>query len=84
VKREPRPPEDFPVGDGELVLGQLVKAASLASSGGEAKHLIQSGSVRVNGEVEVRRGRRLRPGDVVTVSGRVLRVVDGPSSRGAD
>ena len=62
--------------EGLLVLGQLLKAAGLAGSGGEAKHLVQSGSVRVNGEVEVRRGRRLQPGDLVTASGRTVRVVE--------
>jgi ribosome-associated protein len=71
-----RRPEDFPMGEGDLLLGALVKAASLAGSGGEAKHLIQSGAVRVNGEVEVRRGRRLQPGDVVSSSGRTIRVVE--------
>jgi len=55
-------------------LGQALKASSLVGSGGEAKVLIQGGEVSVNGEVETRRGRKLKKGDVIEVgegSGRV-------------
>jgi ribosome-associated protein len=48
-----------------ITLGQALKAASIAGTGGEAKVLVQLGEVLVNGEVETRRGRRLREGDVV-------------------
>jgi ribosome-associated protein len=48
-------------------LGQALKAANFVGSGGEAKVLIQGGEVRVNGEVETRRGRKLKEGDVVEV-----------------
>lgn len=48
-------------------LGQVLKALGLVATGGEAKHLIQSGEVCVNDEVETRRKRQLRAGDVVTV-----------------
>lgn len=50
-------------------LDQFLKLAQLVGSGGEAKHLIKSGAVLVNDEVETRRGRKLRDGDVVTVNG---------------
>jgi ribosome-associated protein YbcJ (S4-like RNA binding protein) len=50
-----------------ITLGQFLKAARLVSSGGEAKNLIAAGVVRVNGEVDRRRGRKLVPGDVVEV-----------------
>lgn len=50
-----------------ITLGQALKAAALVGTGGEAKMLVQSGEVVVNGEVETRRGRRLRAGDVVEV-----------------
>lgn len=46
-------------------LGQALKAANVVGSGGEAKVVIQAGEISVNGEVETRRGRRLRAGDVV-------------------
>ena len=57
-----------------MTLGQALKAADLVGSGGEAKVLIQSGEVRVNGEVETRRGRRLKEGDVVEVGDERLEV----------
>ncbi len=50
-----------------ITLGQALKASNLVGSGGEAKVLIQGGEVRVNGEVERRRGRKLERGDVVEV-----------------
>ena len=46
-------------------LDAFMKLASLASTGGEAKLLVQSGRVRVNGEVCLQRGRKLTPGDCV-------------------
>lgn len=57
-----------------MTLGQALKAAAIAGTGGEAKVLIQTGEVTVNGEVETRRGRRLVSGDVVEVEGEVERV----------
>jgi ribosome-associated protein len=57
-----------------MTLGQALKAADLAGSGGEAKVVIQGGEVRVNGEVETRRGRRLREGDVIEVGDERLEV----------
>jgi ribosome-associated protein len=55
-------------------LGQALKAANVVASGGEAKILIQAGEVWVNGDVETRRGRRLREGDVVEVGDALLEV----------
>ena len=46
-------------------LDQFLKWQNLVSSGGEAKILIKSGSVKVNGELETRRGRKLNKGDKV-------------------
>lgn len=57
-------------------LGQLLKVAGAAGSGGDAKSLILSGGVQVNGKTEQRRGRKLLAGDIVEVSGMVLRVKD--------
>jgi ribosome-associated protein len=50
-----------------ITLGQALKVANVVGSGGEAKVLIQTGEVRVNDEVETRRGLKLREGDVVEV-----------------
>jgi ribosome-associated protein len=57
-----------------ITLGQALKAANLVGSGGEAKVLVQSGEVLVNGEVETRRGRQLREGDVVEVGDERLEI----------
>jgi len=57
-----------------ITLGQFLKVAGLTATGGEAKYLILSGKVEVNGEVEVRRGRHLAFGDSIAApdSGPVL------------
>jgi ribosome-associated protein len=58
-----------------ITLDALLKASGVVSSGGAAKVLIADGSIRVNGEAETRRGRKLRAGDVVATSdGRAIRV----------
>jgi ribosome-associated protein len=57
-------------------LGQLLKLAGVAQSGSEAKELLSSESVRVNGERETRRGRQLRPGDTVSIGEQQLRVTN--------
>lgn len=61
------------VGD-VIRLGQFLKFAGLLDSGGDAKEAILHGEVRVNGEVEERRGRQLRDGDLVAFAGRTARV----------
>lgn len=58
-----------------IKLDQFLKLAQVVESGGQAKQLIQSGMVWVNGVIEMRRGRKLRAGDVVVVDGEEL-VVD--------
>jgi ribosome-associated protein len=65
---------DVAIGDDMIRLGQLMKLANVANSGGEAKSLLAAGEVRVNGEVETRRGRQLRRGDEVVILGQHLRV----------
>lgn len=50
-----------------IKLDQFLKATDVAQSGGEAKLLIRSGEVAVNGEMELRRGRKLYDQDIVTV-----------------
>jgi ribosome-associated protein len=52
-----------------LCLDQFLKLSSIAESGGQAKVMIQSGEVKVNGEVETRRRRKLVATDVVEVGG---------------
>lgn len=50
-----------------IKLGQFIKLASIAESGGEARDMIEQGAITVNGEVETRRGHHLQDGDVVTL-----------------
>jgi ribosome-associated protein YbcJ (S4-like RNA binding protein) len=52
---------------GGIDLGQLMKFAGLVDTGGDAKALLAEGVVLVNDEVDTRRGRTLRNGDVVTI-----------------
>jgi len=56
-------------GEATIPLDKLLKLVGAVGTGGEAKVLIQSGSVEVNGEVESRRGRKLKAGDVVELDG---------------
>lgn len=65
---------DVDIRDDTIKLGQFVKLANLAETGGEAKEIISSGRVLVNGIVDTRRGKTLRNGDVVSVQGRSARV----------
>ena len=57
-----------------IKLQDLLKLADLAASGGEAKVAVQEGQVSVNGEVCTMRGKKIRPGDVVSYRGRELTV----------
>jgi ribosome-associated protein len=65
---------DLPIRGEGIRLGQALKLSGLAESGGEARSLIEDGAVTVNAEVETRRGRQLRHGDVVAVGEDVLRI----------
>ncbi len=50
-----------------IKLEGLLKFSGIAETGGDAKLMIQEGDVSVNGEVCTQRGKKLRPGDVVTL-----------------
>jgi len=52
-----------------IALGSFLKWVGAVETGGQAKHLLGSGEVRVNETVETRRGRKLRPGDTVEAGG---------------
>lgn len=70
------PPPRTVLADLPINLGQFLKLADLASTGGEAKIQISAGRVEVNGEIETRRGRHLAPGDAVRVDGGDIAMVD--------
>ena len=62
---------------GEFIeLNKLLKATGVCSSGGAAGALITSGSVKVDGQVELRKGCKLRPGQVVQTTGARIRVLE--------
>ncbi len=68
---------EVPIRGASIRLGQLLKLADVADSGGEAKELLAEGAVSVNGGVDTRRGRQLVPGDVVAAAGVTVRIVEG-------
>jgi ribosome-associated protein len=57
-----------------IKLGQALKAAGLCESGVDAKYAIEDGLVKVNGAVEIQRGKKLHAGDVVTYDGETIRI----------
>ncbi len=60
--------EDF------IKLGQALKAAGFAESGVDAKFVIQDGLVKVNGQIETQRGKKLVAGDVVEFDGQQIKI----------
>ena len=59
-----------------IKLGQALKLADLVSDGVEAKYVINDGLVKVNGEVDTRRGKKLYSGDVVEFDGEEIKIED--------
>ena len=66
--------KEIPITTEFIKLQDLLKFASLVSTGGEAKIVISDGEVMVNGETCLQRGKKLRPGDVVRYRGQELTV----------
>ena len=67
--------QEIKLTDEFIKLGQALKAAGLVGSGVDAKLVIQDGLVKVNGETEVQRGKKLYDGDMVTFEGETIRIV---------
>ncbi len=67
--------QEIKLRDEYIKLGQALKAAGLVGSGVDAKLVIQDGLVKVNGETEVQRGKKLYDGDMVTFEGETIRIV---------
>lgn len=57
-----------------IKLGQILKLGGLVDSGVEAKILINEGKVLVNGKIELQRGKKIVPGDVVTYNNKQIKV----------
>lgn len=66
--------DEIEIRDQSIRLGQFLKLANLIESGADAKAVIADAMVSVNGEVETRRGRQLRGGDVVELGGVSVRI----------
>lgn len=58
-----------------IKLDQFLKFAGLVNTGGEAKSIILEGRVKVNGEVETARGKKLRVDDIVEIGERKFKIV---------
>jgi ribosome-associated protein len=69
-------PREIPIRGEVIRLGELLKLAGVVGTGGEAKHLLASTEVLVNGEPDNRRGRQLRVGDEVRLGDEHLVVTD--------
>jgi ribosome-associated protein len=61
-------------GEEYIKRGQLLKAAGLVDTGADAKYAVEEGKVSVNGEVCTMRGKKIRPGDVVSFADAEIRV----------
>ena len=67
--------EEIRIRDEFIKLGQLLKLADLVQDGVEAKYVITDGLVKVNGEMDDRRGRKVYEGDVFSYDGKEIKVV---------
>ncbi len=65
---------EIEIRDEYIKLGQAMKLAGLVSSGIEAKVVIQEGQVKVNGEVDTRRGKKLYSGDNFEFNGELVKI----------
>ena len=65
----------FRLEDSEFIeLIKLLKVTNICSSGGEAKHLVEDGEVKLNGELESRKRAKIRPGDKIEVFDQMILV----------
>jgi ribosome-associated protein len=66
---------EFTLQDDYIELIKVLKIVNLVASGGEAKLVVADGLVMVNGEVELRKRRKLRKGDVINFEGEEVTIV---------
>jgi S4 domain protein YaaA len=70
--------QEIPITSEFITLGQFLKLAGLVDSGGEVKTYLAETSIQINGEHDNRRGRKLFPGDTITVEkGESFQIVTG-------
>lgn len=68
--------ETIKLRDEFIKLGQALKAAGFVESGVDAKYAVQDGLVKVNGQTETQRGKKLYAGDVVEYDGQTVEITD--------
>lgn len=67
--------QTFKLREDNIKLGQVLKAMGMVENGADAKEVIQQGMVRVNGEIETRRGKKLTNGDQILFEGQTVKIV---------
>ena len=67
--------QEITIRDEFIKLGQAMKLAGLVESGVDAKIVIQNGEVKVNGEVEPRRGKKLHEGDIIFFENEEVKII---------
>ncbi len=75
VKSAPHKKENVEITTEFIQLQAFLKFMGIAMTGGEAKEMVQNGIIRVNGEICLSRGKKLRNGDVVTALGTEYTIV---------
>ncbi len=63
---------EFYLKDDFIKLGQVLKASGLCETGVDAKYSVTDGKVKVNGEIELQRGKKIVPGDLIEYNGKQL------------
>lgn len=58
-----------------IKLDQFMKFQGIVSTGGEAKHFISEGHVKVNGNIELSRGKKMKIGDIIEFKGKIFKIV---------
>lgn len=76
VSVAPHKQEEIKINTDFIQLQSLLKFKGISETGGQAKEFIQDGIIRVNGEICTARGKKIRPGDVVTAFGTDYRIIN--------
>lgn len=71
---------EVPIRDEMIRLGQLLKLANVVEDGATARLVIENGEVKVNGQIETRRGAQIRPGMLASFAGQRMTPVNTNSS----
>ncbi len=67
--------EKISISTEHITLAQFLKFADVIASGGEAKNFLRNNKVLINNELDCRRGRKLREGDIIEVSNKAFEIV---------